>query len=95
MTSNTTTKTLTTKVSSRLEQDDIDAIETAYSHFKALMGTSHPTDQQLMQSIFEAEDTAAIRKNDPAAWAFVSAKHGYDPTGKPLGNGVVADPDWV
>lgn len=80
-------------ISARLKQDDIDAIETAYSHFLKYKQQNVGNPIDLM---FEQADVADIQKSDPAAWAYVSAKHGFMPDGSPLtGFTGTPDPDWA
>lgn len=87
-----TTKIKTELLSSTINQKDVNAIETAYSHWLKykLEGKGNP-----LAIMFEAADTEELRRTDQAAFAFVAAKHGYTPDGKLLpGFTGTVDPEW-
>lgn len=92
MVTKTTTHKLPPQISARLKQDDVNAIETAFSDFKQWKLDHRSLD--IFTMLTDTDAVQAIMTQDPAAYAFVAAKYGYSPTGQKL-PGVVADPDWL
>jgi hypothetical protein len=81
-----TKQTIQTSGTSPLNQKDVNAIETAFSQFVRL-GQKGDSFAQLMKM----DEISDLEATDPAAFAYVVAKHGYTVNGTPLPN---ADPVW-
>ena len=75
-----------------IDQSDVTAIQTAFTHFKQWAKNHNSVD--VAQLLSDTDSSQDIMTGDPAAFAYVAGKYGYTPTGERI-KGVKADPAWI